>query len=113
MTKADHRIPELTMTFDSISNCCDGTITPQAPLIVWCKGVYPAEGETVELYLIPHGEDMHIPISEIYIFTREKIIVMLPFLKAGVYHPGMKVHKNNGETEVHDLLTVSWTVKER
>lgn len=96
--------------FDPLSGHRDGVITPCAPLFVKVHSSLPMEDERVKFYLRPEEGGELIPVSEVYVRTGKKVIVLLPNLPPGRYHPVVTVPRE-GAPDLQSISSgVVWTV---
>ena len=98
--------------YDPLSRRRDGVITPCAPLLIEVGDTLPGEGERVEFFLCPEDGEEMIPLRNVCMHTTQKVIVMLPYLPPGNYHPVMTVHRQGEASRMVGHDTQVWTVKE-
>lgn len=103
-------VPVITGIYDPLSRKYDGTITPQAPVIV--SGRYLDQLDMGELRLclapaIDYGTV--IEVLRVYKFAHNQVIASLPYLPPGEYFPAVKLVRRGAEDAVY-IFPVSWVV---
>lgn len=108
------KIPTITGVYDPLSRRRDGTITPQAPIVVSGSNLNMLELKNIRLCLIPAVNcDCIIEVIHVYKYSDSVVIVALPALEPGEYFPAVKVLKSNRieEGQIY-VIPASWIVHE-
>lgn len=103
-------IPQITTVYDPLSRRCDGTITPQAPVVVSGCNLKVQGRKNVSFCLIPAVDYIRvIELECIHKYSDTKIIVELPELEAGEYFPAIRISDTDGDESMY-ILPVSLIV---
>lgn len=104
-------IPQITGIFDPVSKRSDGTITPQAPVIISGHHLdMPSLGK-ITLCLAPAIDFTRvIEITCICKRSDEQVIITLPYLEPGEYFPAVLIQDTETESAIY-ILPVSWIVQ--
>ena len=103
-------VPIITGVYDPVSRKYDGTITPQAPIIVYGRHLDMLDLGNIRLCLasaVDYGKVMEV--LHVYKYAHNQVIVSLPFLIPGEYFPAVKLMKKKSEDAVY-IFPVSWVV---
>lgn len=104
-------IPEITAVYDLLSRRSDGTITPQAPIVVSGYNLKMQGRKNVRFCLIPTTEYIRvIEVGNIHMYSDTKIIIDIPELEAGEYFPAIRMPDIDGDDFVY-IFPVSWIVR--
>lgn len=103
-------IPQITGIFDPLSGRNDGTITPQAPVVVWGRNLeMDVPGET-RLCLASAVDFIRvIEFPSVYKRTSGQTILLLPYLEPGEYFPAILINAGAEGNSIY-ILPVSWVV---
>lgn len=103
-------VPIITGVYDPVSRKYDGTITPQAPIIVSGRHLDMLDLGNIRLCLASAVDsDNVIEVLCVYKYACNQVIVSLPFLLPGEYFPAVKIMKEKSEDAVY-IFPVSWMV---
>lgn len=104
------RVPEITATYDLFSMKRDGTITPQAPVVISGRNLTMHGKKKIRFCLASAVEYVRvIEMGYIYQHSDRRIIADLPELEAGEYFPAMRMQDADGDDSLY-ILPVSWVV---
>lgn len=104
-------IPEITATYDLLSRRRDGTITPQAPVIISGNHLTMHGKKDIRFCLTSAVDYVRvIEVGYIYQYSDCRIIADLPELEAGEYFPAIRMPDADGNESLY-ILPVSWVVR--
>lgn len=108
-------VPDITGIYDPLSKQHDGTVTPQAPIIVSGNNLNMFDLSCIRLCLAP-ALDCHylIDVLHVYKYSCNMVIASLPALSPGEYFPAVRIINkdgNGGEDDSVYILPVSLIVK--
>lgn len=104
-------IPRITGVFDPLSKKKDGTITPQAPVVVsGCNLNLKALGDSRFCLTSAIDYIRVIELSFVYKRSDEQVVILLPYLEPGEYFPAIVIQESSGENSIY-ILPVSWVVR--
>lgn len=104
-------IPQITKVYDPLSKRKDGTITPQAPVIVsGCNLNLKASANSrfCLTQIIDFIRVIEFPF--VYKCSDEQAILHLPYLEPGEYFPSIIIQESDGKNSVY-VLPDSWVVR--
>lgn len=97
-------IPEITAVYDLLSRRRDGTITPQAPVVISGYNLKVQGRKDISFCLIPAVNFIWvIEVECIHKYSDTKIIVELPELEAGEYFPAIRIPDADGDESMYIL----------
>lgn len=100
-------VPVITGIYDLLSGRRDGTITPQAPIIVSGTHLNRLRPGEVKLCLVPAIDYKRvIEIHLVYKCAHDRIIVGLPELAAGEYSPALILTKPEADIYIFPIVWV-------
>ena len=103
-------VPVIEEVYDPLSQRRDGTITPCAPILITGSNLLCWPKEQVSFYLCPVEEPGRmIAVDAIYKHAEDQMLVTLPDLDKGEYHPVLCL-KKDGEAQTY-YFPVTWQVK--
>ena len=103
-------VPEITATYDLFSRKRDGTITPQAPVVISGRNLAMHGKEGIRFCLASAVDYVRvIEVGYIYQYSDGRIIADLPELEAGEYFPAIRMQDADGDDSLY-ILPVSWVV---
>lgn len=102
-------VPVITGMYDTLSKRSDGTITPQAALVISGRNLNMFNLADIRLCLVPAVDYFRvIEVHTVYEYASDRVIVSLPDLLPGEYFPAVKIfHK---EQDSVYIFPVSWIV---
>lgn len=104
-------IPQIIKVYDPLSKRKDGTITPQAPVIVsGCNLNLKASANSrfCLTQIIDFIRVIEFPF--VYKCSDEQAILHLPYLEPGEYFPSIIIQESDGKNSVY-VLPDSWVVR--
>lgn len=110
---SDMNAPVIRDMYDPLSGLHDGTITPNAPIVVIGEDLCPPLPGKVHWGLSPAGDkERFIEIRKIYKYTDIQLLMLLPKLEPGEYFLVMKVCTENKADFIYPLPILPWRVVE-
>lgn len=110
---SDMNAPVIKDMYDPLSGLHDGTITPNAPIVVIGEDLCPPLPGKVHWGLSPAGDkERFIEIRKIYKYTDIQLLMLLPKLEPGEYFLVMKVCTENKADFIYPLPILPWRVVE-
>lgn len=110
---SDMNAPVIKDMYDPLSGLHDGTITPNAPIVVIGEDLCPPLPGKVHWGLSPAGDkERFIEIRKIYKYTDIQLLMLLPKLEPGEYFLVMKVYTENKADFIYPLPILPWRVVE-
>lgn len=107
------KYPAIKDIYDPLSGLHDGTITPNAPILVVGENLCPVSSGKVLLGLSPADDKgRFIEIRKIYKYSNIQILVSLPMLEPGEYFLVMKVCMEDNTDFICPLPMSPWRVVE-
>lgn len=103
-------IPVISGVYDPLTGMRDGTITPNAPVIVTGENLRLSSLGTIYLGLSPVSDKgTLIHVKRVFKYTDTEVLVILPNLEPGEYFPVMMI-STGGKIDFTYTLPVSWRV---
>lgn len=110
---SDMNAPVIRDMYDPLSGLHDGTITPNAPIVVIGEDLCPPLPGKVHWGLSPASDkERFIEIRKIYKYTDIQLLMLLPKLEPGEYFLVMKVCTENKADFIYPLPILPWRVVE-
>lgn len=104
------KVPVITGIYDLLSGKCDGTVTPQAPIIVSGSNLNMLDVGDIRLCLVPAADNQRIiEIHIVYKYSHDRVIVSLPELSLGKYSPAVIIVKPDADKDIY-VFPISWMV---
>lgn len=108
ITKGD--APIINDIYDTMTYSHDGTITPNAPIIIKGEHLRLSLPENVDFCLAPViNRSKLINVSIVCKYTDTQIIVLLPYLEPGEYYPAIVLNMG-ADLKIVYILPESWIV---
>lgn len=105
-------IPVIKDVYDPLTGLRDGTITPNAPIVVTGENLCLSLPENMVLGLSPaENSEQLIRIKTVCKHTDTQVLIVLPDLLPGTYHPVMEIRMEGKVCSTY-ILPVLWTVRD-
>lgn len=110
-TAQQNETPIIDHIYDPLSQRHDGTITPCAPVLISGQDLLCWAKEQVEFCLCRVEEPGRlIPVNAVYKHTEKQMLVAMPDLEKGEYHPVFRLVNENGKRSTY-YFPDTWQVK--
>ena len=104
-------IPEITGIYDPLSKKSDGTVTPQAPLVISGRNLLMQGRKDIRFCLVSVIDYIRvIEVKCVYVYSDRKIILSLPELELGEYFPAINMPDEDGLESVY-IFPMSWIIR--
>lgn len=104
-------IPQITKVYDTLSKSKDGTVSPQAPVIVSGYNLKLKASVNSRFCLTQVIDFIRvIEFPFVYKHSNEQAILHLPCLEPGEYFPSIVIQESDGKNSIY-ILPDSWVVR--
>ena len=87
------KVPVIKDVYDPLTGLRDGTITPNAPVVITGENLCLSSLGTIYLGLSPVSDKgTLIHVKRVFKYTDTEVLVILPVLEPGEYSPIMMIH---------------------
>ena len=104
------KVPVIKEVYDPLTGLRNGTITPNAPVVITGENLCLSSLGTIYLGLSPvSNKGTLIHVKRVFKYTDTEVLVILPNLEPGEYSPVMMIHTGD-KVDFTYTLPVSWKV---
>ncbi|MCD8184511.1 MAG: DUF4469 domain-containing protein [Bacteroides sp.] len=103
-------VPVIKDIYDPLTGLHDGTITPNAPVVITGENLCQSSPDNIVLSLSPaNDKNSRIRVKSVYMHTDTQVLMTMPNLMPGEYHPVVEVYRKGKVCSTY-VLPVLWRV---